>query len=173
MTFHIDGICRGSGFTNAIGAAVNLGDIQTHIELIWPHATPTLRANDIRAQLTALILAYRTALIRSAELAAGGANIVVEIRCDKDELWAFSYTNGQKVENWRRTGWKENGNDVLNRDLIEVAHDLRVSIEQVGRVEFIDLKRDVDNFAYRMCEVEMDKMQQARGIDPYSGVYSE
>ncbi|KAL2825069.1 ribonuclease H-like protein [Aspergillus cavernicola] len=156
MQIHVDGGCRGNGKPWAIGAAAaarknRKGNFTQSWTTVLPSdPTPTNQ----RAEIAAIIIALKAALIKYQTL-----NTAPYLRLT---IWSDSrYAIGcmtEWVKKWMNNGWvNAAGREVANRDLIEKAVGLARDVKRVGRVKYVFIPRDENEYADKLCNACMDK----------------
>ncbi|KAI9045873.1 uncharacterized protein KD926_005816 [Aspergillus affinis] len=157
MKFYTDGGCRRNGRPGAVGAAAAVqqrrwGKIKT-----WRKSLPAYpRPTNQRAEITGIILALIQALKRHQEL-YGRPSFRVTIYTDSK--YAIGCMN-EWIYKWVENGWiNAAGNEVANRDLIEMAFDLHETLADLGKVRYRWIPREENQLADELCNDDMDEQE--------------
>ncbi|CBX97719.1 similar to ribonuclease H [Plenodomus lingam JN3] len=151
MVFQVDGARRSNGYDNADGAAACvLLRRNRQPYLLWGRRLPNYpKPTNQRAELTAIVLALRNALLRDEEL---GIQTTLDITIESDSKYAIGYMTTW-IHKWVQNGWiNASGREVANQDLLEEAVDLEQRIlDQNGEVEYKWIPRSQNVEADRYC----------------------
>ncbi|KAJ7800297.1 ribonuclease H1 [Mycena olivaceomarginata] len=135
-----DGACRRNGYADAVGGAgvwfptYPAGNQSVPLP---SHPTPTNQ----RAELTAIILALEAVDQKQIQVCTGNQfPLFFLVTIHSDSEYSVRCLN-EWVLNWVQNGWRTVTNQpVLNADLIQKAHDLRLKIEMSFRGASITFK---------------------------------
>jgi len=158
MNIYVDGACRGNGQPGATGAAAavfkgKFGGLSAYTSVLPQHPTPTNQ----RAEITAIIIALETALIKYEELDTCPR---LYVRIYSDSKYAVSCMN-EWIYKWYQNNWTTSaGHEVVNRDLIEKANNLDDEVKALGDglsdIKYIWIPREENEEADRYCNQALD-----------------
>jgi ribonuclease HI len=157
IRLNVDGACRDNGSPHAIGAAaaIHYRRYNQRARACQLDGSSDQTPTSQRAELQTVILALEWAveiynnLTREPEL---------DLRIRSDSRYAVGCLN-EWVRKWNQRGWRNaKGSEIANRDLIEKAHCLRLSLEGWGNVnlEWVPRRQNVD--ADERANEELNKL---------------
>ncbi|KAI1752902.1 ribonuclease H-like domain-containing protein [Xylaria castorea] len=158
MEFYVDGGCRGNGNPGSIGAAAcclmrkGHGSYGSKSINLPRNPTPTNQ----RAEITAIILALKWVLQKWKELKS---NPFLDVRIYSDSKYAIKCMDTW-IYKWVGNGWlNSSGNEVANRDLIEMASDFDYVVKELGSVSYTWIPRSDNQLADGLCNEKLDEQE--------------
>lgn len=161
MTFRVDGACRNNGKHSAVGAAACIRYYNySGTTKRWQSRTQALpavpRPTNQRAELIAFIVALEWALERYEQLHSSPK---MKVTIFTDSQYAVKCMN-EWSHKWINNGWENSrGVEVVNRDLIEWALDLKMQLKDVGKVRFVWRHRSENEDADGECNRVLDELE--------------
>ncbi|KAJ5093471.1 hypothetical protein N7456_009332 [Penicillium angulare] len=157
MKIYTDGGCRDNGQPGARAAAAC--GFKTIWGKFWRPRTKVLPLNPTptnqRAEITAIILALEEALIKYEAL---HGNPYLKATIHSDSKYAIGCMT-EWLPKWVRTGWITSlGDPVANQDLIQEASALHDQLKGKGRVRYVWIPREKNEYADRKCNDALDKL---------------
>ncbi|KAI2603417.1 ribonuclease H-like domain-containing protein [Hypoxylon fragiforme] len=159
MEFWVDGGCRSSGISNAIGASAScLRVTKNRYEVKREELSNTdFPATNQRAELLAIFLALETALDKYK----GKKKVSLNIHIHSDSAYAVGCMT-EWLERWSLNGWKTAKNkDVANMDLIQAAAELDRRCQMMGHyTSYRQIPREKNNMADNVCKEALDIIEE-------------
>ncbi|KAF1960767.1 ribonuclease H1 [Byssothecium circinans] len=161
MVFQVDGGCRRNGYSDAIGAAACSLKHRSGSYTTWTRNLPTGTYNTLptsqRAEITAIILALELALKKYDEL---DGNPYLDVTIKSDSRYAVGCMTDW-IYKWTENGWRNaRGDEVANRDLIEMASRLDDRLKEEGEVTYVWIPRSENEVADEACGRALDQQEQ-------------
>ncbi|KAI4139955.1 MAG: hypothetical protein L6R39_006029 [Caloplaca ligustica] len=154
MHISVDGACRRNGYGDAVAVAAIVVHLKSRRLKIWSrrlpdYPTPTNQA----AELTAIIMALEQAL---EQYDSCDTSPFMQVTITTDSKYALGCMTNWRYK-WIENGWlNSKGQDVANRDLIEVALDVEAQMEQNGDVQYNWVPRGKNQEADAAANEELD-----------------
>ncbi|KAI0870810.1 ribonuclease H-like domain-containing protein [Hypoxylon argillaceum] len=155
MEFYVDGACRGNGKPGAIGAAAccyvrKNGSFDVRTKRLRRRPAPTNQ----RAEITGIIEALLWAFERSKKL---HSSPWLDIRIHTDSKYAIGCMTTW-IDKWANNGWvNSSGNEVANRDIIELAYEIEDMVKEIGTVSYKWIPRSKNTLADSYCNEMLDE----------------
>ena len=144
MKIHVDGGCRGNGQPGSIAAAAAM---KTKYGTYYYNQTKALPSypwpTNQRAEIAAIILCLEQALERYGQVRSTPR---LKATIYSDSIYAVNCMN-KWVYKWANNRWKNTGNEVVNRDLIEGSPDLVDLLRGKGKMRFVWIPREKKRYA--------------------------
>ncbi|KAK6338589.1 hypothetical protein TWF730_002650 [Orbilia blumenaviensis] len=158
MEFKVDGACRGNGQPGSTAVAVAC--LFTRNGTYIPKARHLPPDNPVptnqRAEIRAIIIALKWALVRYSELSMGP---YMDVRIKSDSKYVVNSMTTW-IYKWIDNGWyNAAGRPVVNTDLFQRAFALQNKISQIGKVTYAWIPREENLDADIECKEALDRIQ--------------
>ncbi|KAF3122670.1 hypothetical protein TWF569_010252 [Orbilia oligospora] len=155
MEFKVDGACRGNGQpgSTAVAAACLFNRSGSYIPRVKRLAGDKIVPTNQRAEILAIIVALKWALVRYSELSG---RPYIDVRIRSDSKYAVNSMTTY-TSNWIGNGWyNAAGRPVANKDLFQRALALENEISRIGKVSYGWISREENLAADMECREALD-----------------
>ncbi|KAF7198113.1 Ribonuclease H [Pseudocercospora fuligena] len=161
MHWYVDGGCRGNGSSNSIAAASAIHMSRNGAYTSWTRKLPSYpRPTNQRAEITAIIIALEQTLEKYDEL---DSSPYLDVTILSDSRYAVNCMNDW-IYKWSENGWvNAEGNEVVNRDLIQEASRLDDRVKELGSVSYKWISREENGIADQKCNEVMNEQGGSEG----------
>ncbi|OTA54515.1 hypothetical protein K449DRAFT_198295 [Hypoxylon sp. EC38] len=146
LNFYIDGVCRGSGHDERIGASAACsphrtpGEIKTEYLDTWRHP-----ATSKRAKILGAIIALKWAL-KEIENSDSPSDISVVIYSDFRFL--INWLQNPRLDSERQ-----------DRDLLDIARRLDLRIRKYCDLDYVEISKASNKVANKACKEALDELE--------------